>query len=115
MVQATADLVSHLLVETGGPWSGPSCARFLRDAQALAGTGQPVRLVLIQNGVTAAVRGALPELGGLPDAGVEVWADDFSLGQRGLLRSALEPSVRVVGMPEITARLLEPSVRVVWH
>jgi predicted peroxiredoxin len=115
MANAKAGKFCYLLVESKGPWAGPSCAGFLRDAHELAGTGQDVRLLLIQDGVAAAVDGALTEARELAEAGAELWVDRFSLGQRGIAETALLPKARPVEMAEISAHLLEPDVRVVWH
>ncbi|AQA16644.1 MULTISPECIES: DsrE family protein [Streptomyces] len=108
----------HLLIESRGPWAGASCGAFVRDASTLAGSGHPVQLVLVQDAVTAAVRGTAEdsaEVRALVEAGGEVWVDDFSLAQRGLAADRLIPEARVVGMPEVSARVLAPGVRVVWH
>ncbi|MCZ4123112.1 DsrE family protein [Streptomyces sp. H39-S7] len=110
-------LAPHLLMESKGPWTGPSCAAFLRDARDLARIGHPVQLLLIQDGVGAAVRDPSASAGTreVAEAGGEIWVDDFSLAQRGLSDSDLLPSARVVGMSEVSARVLDPAVKVVWH
>ncbi|MFE1872553.1 DsrE family protein [Streptomyces sp. NPDC059496] len=110
-----APSTSHLLVETKGPWSGPGCAGFLRDARDLARTGHRVRLLFIQDGVSAAVAGSLGETASAAAAGCEIWVDRFSLAQRGLDESGLLPEARPVEMPQVAAWVLEPDVRVVWH
>ncbi|GAA1040557.1 hypothetical protein GCM10009557_62210 [Virgisporangium ochraceum] len=102
---------AYVMVETAGPWRGPGCARFVSDAVTLCRAGHPVQLVLLQDGVTAALPGAVPGLGD----GVEVWVDEFSLSQRGLPVEKLAPATRVVTMTEIALRILDPATRVVWH
>ncbi|WP_411107521.1 hypothetical protein [Streptomyces sp. cmx-4-9] len=106
---------SHLLVETKGPWSGPGCAGFLRDAAALARRGDRVRLLFIQDGVSAAVADASDEAASAAHAGCEIWVDRFSLAQRGLQESGLLPAAAPVAMTEVAACVLDPDVRVVWH
>ncbi|WP_329468148.1 hypothetical protein [Streptomyces sp. NBC_01431] len=115
MANAKAGNISHLLVESKGPWAGPSCAGFLRDAVELAESGQRVRMLLIQDGVAAALDGALPAARELADADAELWVDRFSFEQRGLPEAALPATARLVDTAEITAQILEPDVRVVWH
>ncbi|MBP8534902.1 DsrE family protein [Streptomyces sp. MK37H] len=108
----------HLLIESRGPWAGAACGAFVRDARTLALSGHPVQLVLVQDAVTAAVcepEEDSAEVRALAEAGGEVWVDDFSLAQRGLPADRLIPEARVVGMPEVSARVLAPGVRVVWH
>lgn len=109
------DAAPYVLIETAGPWRGPGCARFVSDAVNLCRAGHPVQLVLLQDGVAAAVPGAVGELDDVLEEGVEVWADDFSLAQRGLPVERLTPATRVVTMAEIATRILDPATRVVWH
>ncbi|MEV6960359.1 DsrE family protein [Streptomyces sp. NPDC051207] len=104
-----------VLIESSGPASGPAGARFLGDAAALARAGHPVRLVLVQEGVTAALPGAQPALTELLDHGAELWVDRYSLAQRGLAAHRLPARARLVGMDEVAGELLAPGTRVVWH
>ena len=106
---------AYVMVETAGPWRGPGCARFVSDAVELCRAGHPVQLVLLQDGVTAALPGTVPELDDGLGLGVELWADGFSLTQRGLPVERLTPAARVVTMTEIALRIVDPATRVVWH
>jgi hypothetical protein len=106
---------AYVLIETAGPWRGPGCARFVSDAVELCRAGHPVQLVLLQDGVTAALPGTVPELEEGLGHGVELWADEFSLTQRGLPAQKLTPATRVVSMTEVALRILDPATRVVWH
>lgn len=105
----------HLLIESQGTWAGGACAGFLRDARDLARLGHRVQLLLIQEGVGAAVSGASGGAREAAAAGAEVLVDDFSLAQRGLSADHLLPTARIVDMAEVSSRLLDPDVRVVWH
>ena len=105
----------HLLIESQGPWAGGGCAGFLRDARDLARLGHPVQLLLIQEGVGAAVNGSHGGAREAAAAGVEVLVDDFSLAQRGLRGAGLLPAARIVDMAEVSSRVRDPDVRVVWH
>jgi hypothetical protein len=105
----------HLLIESQGPWAGGACAAFLRDARDLARLGHRVQLLLIQEGVGAAVRDAPGGAREAAEAGAEILVDDFSLAQRGLPGPGLLPGARIVDMAEVSARVLDPDVRVVWH
>lgn len=104
-----------VLIESNGRESGPGCARFLTDATALARAGHPVRVVLVQEGVTAALPGALAELDQALRAGAELWVDEFSVAQRGLDTGALVPEAQLVGMGEVAGELLAADTKVVWH
>jgi intracellular sulfur oxidation DsrE/DsrF family protein len=112
---ARAGGTPHLLIESQGPWAGGACAGFLRDARDLARLGHQVQLLLIQEGVGAAVRDAPGGAQEAAQAGVEVLVDNFSLAQRGLNGSRLLPDARIVDMAEVSTRVLDPDVRVVWH
>ncbi|MFF4543405.1 DsrE family protein [Streptomyces sp. NPDC001435] len=104
-----------VLIESSGPASGPAGARFLGDATTLARSGHPVRLVLVQEGVTAALPGAQPALDELLSCGAELWVDRYALAQRGLDADRLPAQARLVGMDEVAGELLAPDTRVVWH
>nr|WP_206440310.1 DsrE family protein [Streptomyces scabichelini] len=106
------------MIESSGPASGPAGARFLDDAATLARSGHPVRLVLVQEGVTAALPGERPELTeflSYGSHGAELWVDRYSLTQRGLEAAQLPGQARLIGMDEVAGELLAPGTRVVWH
>lgn len=105
----------HLLIESQGNWNGPNAGRFLEDAAVLAETGQQVTVFLVQDGVFAAVAGALPVLDRLAALAVPVWVDDFSLAQRALSAERLAGAASVVGMDAVAGMLLSETCRVVWH
>jgi hypothetical protein len=108
-------MTDYLLVETGGPTAGPSCDRFVGDAVRLAEEDAEVTLLLIENGVAAAVRGAQPGVGALLRHGGELWVDSFSLRQRAVCPDDLVSGARVVEMTDVAARLLRPGLMAVWH
>lgn len=105
----------YLLVETGGPSAGPSCARFLGDAVRLAEQDAGVTLLLIENGVAAAVRDAQPGVDALLRLGGELWVDSFSLRQRAVCPDDLVREAHVVEMADVAERLLRPGLMAVWH
>lgn len=105
----------YLLVETGGPSAGPGCDRFLGDAVRLAADDAGVTLLLLENGVAAAVRDAQPAVGALLQHGGEVWVDSFSLRQRAVLPDDLVGGARLVEMADVAERLLRPGLTAVWH
>ena len=108
-------MTDYLLVESGGPSAGPSCDRFLGDAARLAAENAEVTLLLIENGVAAAVRDAKPGVGALLRHGGEVWVDSFSLRQRAVYPDDLVWEAHVVEMSEVAERLLRPGLMAVWH
>ncbi|MFL6129651.1 MAG: hypothetical protein ACJ73E_11365 [Mycobacteriales bacterium] len=104
-----------LLVETGGPGAGPGCHRFLGDAVRLAEEDAGVTLLLIEDGVAAAVGDAQPEVRALLRLGGELWVDSFSLRQRAVCSDDLVGEARMVDMAEVAERLLRPGLMAVWH
>jgi hypothetical protein len=104
-----------LLVESQGAWSGPMAERFLDDGAALARAGERVSVLLVQDGVTAALPGAGSGVDRLAAAGATVWVDDFSLAQRALPADRVRPGAAVVDMDTVAGKLLGDGVRVVWH
>jgi hypothetical protein len=82
-------MTEHLLIATRGTWDGPGCERLAGDAVALARGGHGVGILLLENGVSAALRGAVPALEQLARDGGAVWVDEFSLRQRGLATAEL--------------------------
>ncbi|MBP0455073.1 MULTISPECIES: DsrE family protein [unclassified Kitasatospora] len=105
----------YLLIESQGNWAGPNAGRFLDDAVALADAGREVSVFLVQDGVFAAVPGAVPAVDRLAELAVPVWADDFSAAQRSLPARSLAPHVEVVGMDAVARLLMADGCRTVWH
>lgn len=101
-----------LLIETR---TGPASDRFLGDGRTLAGTGQPVRLLLVADAVATAVRGASEPLAGFLRAGGTLWVDDLTLAQRALPARVLVEGAAVVSMDTVADALLSDGVRTVWH
>lgn len=108
-------MTDYLLVETGGPSAGPGCDRFLGDAVRLVESDAGVTLLLIENGVAAAVRDVRPGVGALLRHGAELWVDSFSLRQRAVCPDDLVSGARVVDMADVAERLLRPGLTAVWH
>ncbi|MDT3399152.1 hypothetical protein RKE29_21305 [Streptomyces sp. B1866] len=108
-------MTDHLLIESGGPETGPACERFVADAARLAGDGHHVVLFLVENGVTAALPGASRGVRAFLRGGGELWVDAFSAAQRALPAADLLSASRLVEMDEVAAKLLQPRVRAVWH
>ncbi|TVL89236.1 DsrE family protein [Streptomyces sp. SAJ15] len=108
-------MVEHLLIESTGPDEGPGCERFVGDAVRLAAAGDEVVLFLVDNGVTAALPGALPPMAELLRHGGRLYVDGYSLGRRALAAADLLPAARLVDMDEVAERLLTPGIRAVWH
>jgi len=106
---------SYLLIVSRDPYTHVSATRCYELAAALAREGNRVALFLVQNGVLPA-RPSLgsTELGELANCGVRVLADDFSLRERGIAKSALTPGVEAAPI-DFVIEALEAGAKVVWH
>ncbi|MCW5634930.1 MAG: DsrE family protein [Rubrivivax sp.] len=106
---------SWMLIESRDPFApagGGWCTSF---ALALAAAGQPASVMLVNNGVFAARRGArTTDLARLHAAGVPVFADSFSLAERGIGAARLAPGVSAAPLDVVVERLLD-GTRVLWH
>ena len=102
----------HLLVETHHQPSGASPACF-DQARTLQGMGVEATVLLIENGVTAAVE--TPALQRCLDSGIKVHVDGFCLRQRGLGPDDLHPETIVTDLDWLAEFLLDRDVAVVWH
>lgn len=114
-VPAGAPAHRYLLVESQAPQGSRPAGRFLRDALHLAADGHSVVLLLIEDGVVAAVRGSSTDAQQLQRNGGTVWVDAFSMDQRAIDRDDLSRGMEVVTMHDVAAKMLEPAVRPVWH
>lgn len=84
-------------------------------AHRLASAGHPVRVLLIQNGVVAARRGAVCDgFDALMRSGVQIDADDFSLRQRGIESAHLKPGIGHAGPEQVIDALLAGD-KVIWN
>ena len=104
---------SYLLIESRDPFDSGDTA-FIRDLSVrLAGIGDQISVLLVQNGVLPARVGArtsgFPELA---QAGVEVLADEFSLRERGI--GHLRPGIKPVAIDVVIDRMAE-GWKVIWH
>lgn len=105
----------YLLVESQAPQGGRLPARFLQDALHLAADGHSVVLLLIEDGVVAAVADNPTDAQQLQGHGGTVWVDAFSMDQRAIDRNDVSLGMEVVTMHDVATMMLEPAVQPVWH
>lgn len=107
-------MARYLLIESASPWASGTTAGFYRLAQDLVQEGHEVTLYLVQNGVLAARAGArewgLAEVA----ARARVFADDFSLRERGIAVRDLRASILPAGIDAV-ADMVAGGVRTIWH
>jgi hypothetical protein len=84
-------------------------------APMLSRDGAQVAVMLVQNGVLPARRGACaPALAAMAAAGVRLYADEFSLRERGIAADRLNPGVHAAPLELVIDRLAD-GWRVIWH
>ncbi|OEU87011.1 hypothetical protein DB35_25950 [Streptomyces abyssalis] len=108
-------MTEHLLIESGGPSAGQGCERFVEDALHLARSGRSTSLFLVDNAVTAAVRGAMPVLDRFVGEGGELMVDSVAVRQRALEPGDFVAAARIVEMDDVASMILAADTRVVWH
>lgn len=115
--QATSvrrESAAHLFIESQDWRESRSAYRFLHSAHQILAAGTPTVVLLIDDGVAAAV-GARPEVTRIIDAGGRVAADRTSLVERDIAVGALSPGVEAADLGTVAPLLFDPDVRVVWH
>src|SRR5262245_50443031 len=88
-------MAKYMLIESRDPFDSNDVAFSYDLATGLAKAGHEVTLLLVQNGVLPARRGAKADgLAAVMKAGVKVLADDFSLTERGIAPARLAAGVQ---------------------
>jgi hypothetical protein len=103
----------YMLIESRDPFESNDVAFSYDLAIGLAKAGNQVTVLLVQNGVLAARRGARAEgLAAVLHAGVTILADDFSLAERGIARltAGIEPAPIDVAVDHLAA-----GHKTLWH
>lgn len=105
----------YLLIESRDPFDSNDVAFSCDLACGLASAGHEVTLLLVQNGVLAARRGArADDLMRVIRAGVRVLTDDFSLAERGIAPSRLAEGV-VPAPIDVVVDHLAAGHQTLWH
>ncbi|MQF70002.1 sulfur reduction protein DsrE [SAR202 cluster bacterium AD-804-J14_MRT_500m] len=108
---------TYVLIESRDPFEYGDSRYMYHMANDLARKGNDVILFLIQNGVLTTRSGVknnpLAELSS--SSGVRVLADEFSLRERGILRSGLVDGVTVSDVDSLVDFLVQDDTKIVWH
>lgn len=107
-------MANYLLIESRDSFEGVAgfCAGL---ARTLAGNGDHVTVLLVQNGVLTARAGArTTSVAEWAAAGVAVRADAFSLRERGIAIDALAPAVRPAEL-DLVIDCMVDGWKVMWH
>ena len=107
-------MTDYLLIESRDPFEFRDTVFCADLARRLADTGNRVTIFLVQNGVLPARAGASAVFPQLAHGGVEIFADDFSLRERGISSERLQPGIKPCALDLVIDRLTE-GARVIWH
>ncbi len=109
-------MARYVLVESRDPFESHDVPYFYGLAGDLAEGGEQVTLFLVQNGALATRQEAAGNpLGGVLKRKVEVLVDDFSLRERGILKSEMDPAIKPATMDDLIDRIMEAGTKVLWH
>ena len=105
----------YMLIESRDPFDSRDVAFSYDLATGLAKAGHEVTLLLVQNGVLPARRGA-KEIGlaAVMAAGVKVLADDFSLRERGIADTRLVAGVEPTPI-DVVVDHMAAGHKTLWH
>ena len=108
-------MTSYLLIESRDPIGSTAFERRCGLASALRADGADVTLFLVENAVLGARAAArLPVLGKLAKQGVEFFADEFALRERGIGGGEVAPAIRPAGIGTLVG-LLASGARATWN
>jgi len=106
---------NYLFLQGQDPFNETRASQQYQLAQQLCEAGHNVTLLLVQNGVTPARRGAESKaFDALLRSGVNVLADDFSLQQRNIDSETLKPGVTETDIGVAIDAMLAGH-KVIWH
>ena len=106
-------MAQYLLIESRDPFECNDVGYYYDLARGLVQAGNQVTLFLAQNGVLAARPSAhSAALSSLAHAGVKVFADDFSLQERGIAKLADGVAAAPI---DVVVDQLAAGHKTLWH
>lgn len=108
----------YVLIESRDPFEYGDTRYIYRVAGDLARNGNEVTLFLIQNGVLTVRPGILDNpLAVLieQNLGVIVFADEFSLRERGIIKTNILDGIHVSNIDSLVDLLVQKDAKLVWH
>jgi sulfur relay (sulfurtransferase) complex TusBCD TusD component (DsrE family) len=109
-------VAKYVLVETRDPFESTDVSAMYELAEGLAGNGNKVSVFLAQNGVlpvrkTSSGARRVTNLA----SRVTVWADYFSLSERGIGVDELASGVAPASIESLVDLIAEDATKVIWH
>lgn len=107
-------MAKYLLIESRDFHESREVDEYYDFARDLRNAGNDVTVYLVQNAVFAVKKGyqgsKFAQL-----RGATVYADDFSLRQRGIDARDVEPGAKVTSIGTLVDLLVQPDVKATWH
>ena len=105
----------YLLIESRDAFDSTDADTWCEVAVQLKDAGHDVALFLVQNAVLQArAKAAGSRLGRMRAAGIDVYADEFSLRERGIATDRLAEGVAPAPIDVVIDQLCD-SCKVIWH
>ena len=106
---------NYLFIQSQDPFTDAGTASQFELMLQLSRAGKSVSVILVQNGVIAARRGAeTRQFDELCAHGLPVYADDFSLAQREISSDQLKPGVQAASIDLVVDSMLAGN-KVIWN
>jgi sulfur relay (sulfurtransferase) complex TusBCD TusD component (DsrE family) len=108
--------MTYIFIETRDPFESRD-TRFVEEmATALKERRHKITVFLLQNGVLASRKnGADSYLARLADAGVALFADDFSLRERGIQTREMHAGIQSASIEALVDALVQENTKAIWH
>lgn len=105
----------YLFIQSQDPFIEARTSAQFDVATQLAKAGRSVTMLLVQNGVTAARKGAAtPQFDALAGAGINIFADSFALQQREIAAGDLKQSIQPADVGMVVDAMLAGD-KVIWN
>ena len=109
-------MTSYVFIESRDPFESRDSQFVVDTATALKQHDNEVTVFLVQNGVLGARKNAVgSHLPQLAKAGITLLADGFSLKERGMASTEINPSVRESSVETLVDLLVRDGTKAIWH
>ncbi len=108
-------MTHYMIIQSQDPFTQVRALQHYDLATSLTQDGNTVRMLLVQDGVSAAHRGAVnPAFEAMLKGGVQVFADAYALSERNIDSTDLHSGIHIAAM-DLVARALLAGDKVIWH
>jgi hypothetical protein len=109
-------MTKYLFIESRDPFESRD-VRFVEEtAVGISERGHEVTVFLVQNAVLATRRAAHESyLARLPQTGLTVLVDDFSLRERGIQPTEMLPGIQSSSVEVLVDLLVQEDTKAIWH